>query len=106
MFWPLEKVPTTRPELLTATDCSWPAAKPFCVMVLMVAAPLELANCVSAPELMLNDRFPSDRLLTVTPGIVTDEPVGEASEPLGLKTKFVPVLTQAVWPPTAVELFW
>ena len=44
MFWPLEKVPTTMPLLLTATDCSWPAAKPFCVMVLMVAAPAELGK--------------------------------------------------------------
>ena len=55
MFWPLEKVPTTMPLLLMATDCSWPAAKPFCVIVLMVAVPPLLANCVSAPEPKLNE---------------------------------------------------
>src|SRR5215467_5462166 len=106
MFWPLEKVPTTRPELLTATDCSWPAAKPFCVMVLMVAAPLELANCVSAPEPRLNERLPSDRPLTVTFGMAMDEPLGEASDPLALNEKVVPELTHAVWVPVAVVEVW
>src|SRR5215510_12360082 len=99
MFWPLEKVPTTSPELLTATDCSWPAAKPFCVMVLMVAAPLELANCVSAPEPRLKERFPSDRPFTVTFGVEIAQPVGEEGEPFAAKVKLVPVLTHAVWVP-------
>src|ERR1700747_2528052 len=101
MFCPLEKVPTTMPLLLTATDWSWPAAKPFCVMVLMVAAPLELANCVSAPEARFKERFPSDRPSTVTFGIEIDEPVGDASDPLALNVKFVPVLTHAVCVPVA-----
>src|SRR5215831_6515837 len=106
MFWPLEKVPTTSPLLLMETDWSWPAAKPFCVMVLMVAAPLELANWVSAPEPRLKERFPSDRPFTVTFGIEIDEPVGEDSEPFAAKVKFVPVLTHAVWVPVAVVLVW
>src|ERR1700759_1917846 len=95
MFWPLEKVPTTRPLLLMETDCSWPAAKPFCEMVLMVAEPLELANCVSPPEEMLTVIAPSDLPSTTTPGMEVAAPVGEGSEPLALKVKLVPEFTHA-----------
>src|SRR6202012_6087846 len=105
MFWPLEKVPPTMPLLLIATDCNCPAAKPFCEMVLMVAAPLVVANCVSAPEEMLTESVPSDWPSTVTPATLIDDPVGEASEPLALKTKVVPVLTQATCVPVAVVEF-
>ena len=61
MFCPLENVPTTRPLLLIATDWSWPAAKPFCVIWPTVALPLVDANCVSAPEAKLSATI-SDRL--------------------------------------------
>src|SRR5579864_5346920 len=106
MFWPLEKVPTTSPLLLIATDCNCPAAKPFWVMVLMVAAPLELANCVSAPLDTLTVRFPSDRPSTLTFGTVIADPVGEDSDPSDAKVKFVPVLTHAFWLPVAAVLVW
>jgi len=62
----------------------------------MVAEPLVLAYCVSAPEAMLRVRFPSDRLSTLTAGMVIADPVGEVSAPLAPKVKFVPVLTHAV----------
>src|SRR6476469_4829034 len=102
MFWPLEKVPTTRPLLLMATDCSWPAAKPFCVMVLMVADPPELAYCVNEPLVILTVRLPSACPSTVTLGTAIAVPLGEASAPLELKMKFVPLLTQAACEPVAV----
>ena len=43
-----------------ATDCNWPAAKPFCEISLMVAVPPVEANCVRPPEPKLNVRLPSD----------------------------------------------
>ena len=46
MVWPFENVPTIWFWLSTATDCSWPAAKPFCCSWLTCAVPLELANWV------------------------------------------------------------
>src|SRR5581483_965616 len=106
MFCPLEKVPTTIPLLLTATDCSWPAAKPFWVMPLMVAAPLELANCVSAPLAMLTEIEPSDCPSTLTFGMFRDEPEGDDSAPLALKVKTVPEFTHAGAVPVAVVLVW
>src|ERR1700740_2021341 len=102
MFWPLEKVPTTMPLLLMATDCNWPAAKPFCWIWLTVAVPLVLAYWVSAPDEILRVRFPSDRLSTLTLGMVIADPVGEDSAPFEAKVKFVPALTHSVWPPVAV----
>src|SRR5689334_23706600 len=106
MFCPLENVPTTMPELLTATDWSWPAAKPFWVMPLMVAAPLELANCVNAPWVMLKERLPNDCPSTLTPGMVMDDPEGEVSAPLAPKVKFVPTFTHSGVVPLAVVDVW
>src|SRR5262249_37349229 len=47
MVWPLEKVPVLRFWPSTATDCNWPAAKPFCCSWLTCAVPLELAYCAA-----------------------------------------------------------
>src|ERR1700760_4105390 len=106
MFWPLEKVPTTIPLLPIATDCSWPAAKPFCESVLMVADPLVVANCVSAPVEVLKETLPSDWPSTVRPEMVTPDPLGDDSAPLELKVKLVPTLTQATPVPVAVVDVW
>jgi len=68
----------------------------------MVAAPLVVANCVSAPEEMLTESVPSDWPSTTTPGMLIEDHVGDDSEPLALKTKLVPVLTQTTPGPVAV----
>ena len=70
--------------------------------VLMVADPLEVAYCVSAPEDTLSEIPPSVCPSTTTPGMVIADPVGEDSAPLELKTKLVPELTQATLVPVAV----
>ena len=72
----------------------------------MVAAPAVLANCVKVPAPMLKVRLPSTCPSTLTAGTLTAEPAGDASDPLALKTKFVPVLTHAVWAPVALVLVW
>ncbi len=71
---------------------------------MMVVAPLELENCVSAPEATLRESVPSACPLTVTLGIGIDEPVGDAKAPLALKIKFVPVLIHAEEPVAEVLL--
>src|SRR5277367_5554582 len=106
MFWPLEKVPTTMPLLLTATDCSWPAAKPFWVMPLIVAAPLELANCVSAPVVTFIVRLPSAWLSTDTFEMLMAVPGGDDSAPFAPKVKTVPVFVHAGAPLVELVLDW
>ena len=55
---------------------------------------------------MLNDRFPSDWLPTVTLGMVMAGVAGLVSAPAGLKVKLVPALTQAIWVPVAFGSAW
>src|SRR5579863_7647508 len=106
MVWPFENEPTTRFWLSTETDCSWPAAKPFCSIWVTWAVPFELANCVRP----LLPKFSSTLLnvspLTVRLGRLSALVVGWTRCPLELKMKLVPTFCQAACVPVAFELVW
>ena len=105
MVWPFENVPVIWFWLSTATDCNWPAAKPFCCSWLTCAVPLELANWVRPLVPKFSCTLPSESPLTVRFCSVRLE-IGGVSSPFELNVKVVPTFCQAACVPVAVELVW
>ena len=87
----------------TATDSSWPAAKPFCCNWLTCGVPLDLANWVRPLVPKLSWTLPRLSPFTVRFCSVTLE-MGGVNSPLELNVNMVPTFCHAASVPVAFEL--